>query len=60
MNKPSPVLALAFAEDAMALASWAEAQGFPDDAERMREFARKVRPVMGAGRWAAREVIHAS
>jgi len=24
MNKPSPVLAMAFAEDAMALSSWAE------------------------------------
>ena len=39
----SPVLALAFAEDALALASWAEAQGFPDDAARLREFSAKVR-----------------
>lgn len=59
MNKPSPVLAMAFAEDAMALASWADAQGFPEDAERMREFARKVRPVMGAGRWADRMAVNA-
>jgi len=60
MNKPSPVLAMAFAEDAMALASWADAQGFPEDAERMRQFADKVRPRMGVNRWAAkREAIHA-
>lgn len=42
-EKLSPVLALAFAEDALAVASWAEAQGFPEDAEAMREFASKVR-----------------
>lgn len=39
----SPVLALAFAEDALALASWAEAQGFSDDAIKLREFSARVR-----------------
>lgn len=43
MKNLSPVMALAFAEDALAIASWAEAQGFQEDARAMREFAIKVR-----------------
>lgn len=39
----SPRLALAFAEDALALADFAEKNGFPEDAMRVREFAAKVR-----------------
>lgn len=51
MNVP-PVTRLAFAEDALAIASWAESCGFVEDAAVMREFAAKVRPVFGANRWA--------
>lgn len=45
----------AFAEDAMAIASWAESLGFSEDAERMREFAIKVRPAPSE-RWASKRV----
>ena len=38
-------MALATYEDAMALASVADGQGFTDDAEAMRRFAAKVRPM---------------
>lgn len=48
----SPVIALAFAEDALALASFAEAHGFPEDAARVRQFAEKVRAELPkSGRW---------
>ena len=40
---PGAITRLAFAEDAMAIASWADAQGFPEDARLMREFADKLR-----------------
>lgn len=36
-------LAQAFAEDAVAIASWAEAHGFAEDAEEMRRFAARLR-----------------
>lgn len=53
--KISPTLALAYAEDAAAIASWAEAQGFSEDAERMREFAVKVRrQIPQSKRWEGR------
>ena len=42
--KAGTITRIAYAEDAMAIASWAEAQGFPEDAARMREFAEKVKP----------------
>lgn len=46
MDRPlSSRLALAAYEDAMALASVAEGQGFATDAEAMRKFAAKVRPM---------------
>ncbi len=51
----SSVLRLAFAEDALAIASWAESLGFADDAARMREFAVKVRPEPSK-RWADKRV----
>lgn len=38
----SAKLARAFAEDAVAIASWAEEHGFRDDAAAMREFANKI------------------
>ena len=38
----SAKLARAFAEDAVAIASWAEEHGFIEDAEAMRDFATKV------------------
>lgn len=38
----SAKLARAFAEDAAAIASWAEAQGYAADAEAMRAFAWKL------------------
>ena len=52
-EKPSRRVVLSYAEDALAIASWAEAQGFPDDAARMREFAAKVWPEKTA-RWQQR------
>lgn len=53
----SPVLARAFAEDALAVASFAEAQGFPEDAERMRAWANKVRSELPASRrWQKQQV----
>lgn len=39
---PGAITKLAFAEDALAIASWAEAQGFPEDAQLMRDFAQKL------------------
>lgn len=55
MKKLSPVIALAFAEDAQAIASWAEAQGFPEDARAMREFATKIRrEIPASARWKER------
>lgn len=51
----SRVMRLAFAEDAMAIASWAEALGFDADAAAMREFAVKVRPAPSQ-RWADKRV----
>lgn len=39
-------LARAFAEDAVAIASWADAQGYPEDARAMREFASKILAVV--------------
>jgi len=38
----SAKLARAFAEDAAAIASWAEAQGYQEDAQAMRKFRDKV------------------
>ena len=40
---PGAITRQAFAEDAMAIASWAEEQGFLQDAQAMREFAAKLR-----------------
>ena len=39
---PGPTLAKAWIEDAIAIASLAESQGFPEDAQVMREFAQKL------------------
>ena len=62
MNNVRPVIALAFAEDAMAIASWAEQQGFPEDAAAMRRFSQKVRAELPVtSRWSGRRVeVHAS
>ena len=47
MNRPpSERMALAFSEDAMAIASWADAHGFSEDAGALNRFAAKVRPPM--------------
>lgn len=46
----SPVIALAFVEDALAVASYAEACGFTEDAERMRAWARELRERIPATR----------
>lgn len=54
-----PVTRLAFAEDALAIASWAESCGFAEDAEAMREFAAKVRPTFSATRWAHKRAVPA-
>ncbi len=43
-KKPGRTLALRWYEDALALASYVEAQGFSEDALRVREFAAKVHP----------------
>lgn len=40
-------LARAFAEDAIAIAHWAQEHGFEDDAAAMREFADKVHNNIG-------------
>lgn len=51
----SPVIALAFAEDALALASYIEAHGFPEDAARCRELAAKLRAsIPQSRRWEGR------
>lgn len=63
MNRPpSERMALAYSEDAAAIASWAEANGFPEDAAVMRRFAQKVRPAMPSrlcGREQRRERVSA-
>jgi hypothetical protein len=46
----SAKLARAFAEDAAAIASWAEAQGYPEDAEVMRTFRDKLLAVVDGGK----------
>lgn len=57
MKNLRPVIALTFAEDAMAIASWAEQQGFPEDAEAMRRFSQKVRSeIPTSARWSDRRV----
>lgn len=54
---PSPRMALAFREDALAIASWASSLGYEEDAEAMRAFAARLAPLTVSlrGRWAARE-----
>lgn len=49
-------MALAFREDALALASWCEANGFPEDARNMRAFAERVEPMTSPlrNRWSER------
>ncbi len=49
-----PVLALAWYEDALALASYLDGQGFPEDAEQTRQFAAKIRPISTSQRWVGR------
>lgn len=49
----SAKLARAFAEDAVAVASWAEKHGFAEDAEAMRGFASKVWSALSMERRAA-------
>ena len=49
---PGPTLAKAWIEDAKAIASLAESQGFPEDAAVMREFAKKL-----AQQWRVRELV---
>jgi hypothetical protein len=49
----SAKLARAFAEDAVAIASWAAAHGFEEDAAAMREFAVKVWSGLNQARRAA-------
>ena len=38
---PSERMALAFSEDAMAIASWADAHGFSEDAGALNRFAQE-------------------
>jgi len=45
MRQISARTALAFQEDAIAIASWARSNGFPEDAVRMQEFAGKLAPL---------------
>lgn len=58
MNTPTrpatrPVLALRWYEDALALASYLEGQGFAEDAAQTRVFAQRIRPVSTSKRWAS-------
>lgn len=56
LENVSPVLRLSFAEDALAIASWAESMGFVEDARNMRDFSQRIRPVFGVNRWAHKRV----
>ena len=50
--KSSPRLALLYAEDGLAFASFLESNGWAEDAERVREAAKKVRAELPkSGRW---------
>lgn len=52
MKQIRPVIAQAFVEDALAVASYCEAQGFNEDAERMRQWAEKHRAeIPVSARW---------
>ena len=55
-NKRQGVVALAYYEDLMALASWVEEQGFPEDAALCRETAAKIRPAFPSTRERLRAV----
>lgn len=43
-RQPGPVMQLRWFEEALALASYLEGQGFSAEAGLVRQFARKVRP----------------
>ena len=49
-------MALAFQEDALALASWCRTHGFAEDAEAMASFADKLAPLTAPlrNRWTGR------
>lgn len=49
-----PVLALAWYEDALALASYLDGQGFAEEAANTRQYAQRIRPVTTSARWAGR------
>ncbi len=51
---PGPVMRLRWYEEALALASYLEGQGFEEEGAQLREFAAKVRPAEETGRWAGR------
>jgi len=51
-----PVLALRWYEDALALASYLEGQGFAEEAANTRQYAAQIRPVTTSQRWAERSV----
>lgn len=53
----SPRLALAFIEDALAIASFAAEQGYPEDADAMRLWAAKVRRELRQQREERRRVL---